>query len=346
MHTSTAISSDKKNFDIFRLVRATILIALALSLPLFLQRYQLGLISSAMILAITAIALNVLMGLAGLVSAGSAALFAVGAYGAAVCTHFGGLPFIPTLLICSGLGAIVGLVVGLPALRVHGIYLAIATLALHYVVIFGLSRLQADAVGPMGFVLPRATLFGYPLRTQGDWYYLILATLILCFWTINNIKQSNVGRAWMLLRESPIAAATQGIPVGRYKLIAFVFSSALTAFAGALFAFYQKNVYIEAFSLELAIQIIAMIVIGGWGSTGGAVAGAFFVFLIPTILTSLPTMFPQSALITGLISRNIGDLQLIVYGGLIIGFLVLEPAGLAGLYKRFVAYVGGKAGGR
>jgi branched-chain amino acid transport system permease protein len=138
----------------------------------------------------------------------------------------------------------------------------------------------------------------------------------------------------MLLRDAPIAAASQGVNVARYKLLAFVFSSAIIGFSGGLFAYFQKNVYIEAFTLELAIQVIAMIVIGGWGSTGGAIAGAFFVSLLPTALSLLLSLLPRSFVLTELLSRNVGDVQLIVYGGLIIGFLVLEPSGLAGLYKR------------
>lgn len=319
----------------FVLAKAALLTTIALGLPLVAYRYQLSLVSNAMILALGAIALNVLMGLSGLVSAGNAALFAVGAYGAATFAFYLGIPFLISLGLCAVIGALIGLLVGLPALRVQGIYLAIATLALHYVVIFVLNQYQAETVGGMGFVLPTASIFGFELASSMRWYYFILLTLILCMWGVNNIKHSSVGRAWMLLRDSPIAAASQGINVARYKLLAFVFSSAIIGFSGGLFAYFQQNVYIEAFTLELAIQVIAMIVIGGWGSTGGAVAGAFFVFLLPTALSVLLSLMPRTLYITDLLSRHVGDVQLIVYGGLIIGFLVLEPAGIAGLYKRY-----------
>lgn len=317
-------------------IRTGLVLAIAVGLPMVAQRYQLGLVSNAMILALGAIALNVLMGLSGLVSAGNAALFAVGAYGAATCALYLGLPFLLTLLVCALLGAALGFVVGLPALRVQGMYLAIATLALHYVVIFALNRYQYEMVGGgLGFLLPNASIGGWEIRSQTQWYYFILLTVILCYWAVSNIKRSGVGRAWMLLRDAPIAAASQGVNVARYKLLAFVFSSAIIGFSGGLFAYFQKNVYIEAFTLELAIQVIAMIVIGGWGSTGGAIAGAFFVSLLPTALSLLLSLLPRSFVLTELLSRNVGDVQLIVYGGLIIGFLVLEPSGLAGLYKRF-----------
>ncbi|WP_172297107.1 branched-chain amino acid ABC transporter permease [Pseudoruegeria sp. HB172150] len=335
MTTTTEIDRPRTPPRAIGLAKTGLVLAAALALPLMLQRYQLGLVSNAMILALGAIALNVVMGLAGLVSAGNAALFAVGAYGAATCAVFLGLPFPLTLLVCAALGALVGLLVGLPALRVRGIYLAIATLALHYVVIFVLSRYQAGTVGPMGFVLPKANLFGFVLNEEWKWYYLILVSLVLCFVAVNNIKASRIGRAWMLLRDSPIAAASQGIAVSRYKLLAFVFSSAIIGFSGGLHAYYHSNVYIEAFPLELAIQVIAMIVIGGWGSTGGAIAGAFFISLLPTALSLLLSVLPRNAAATEFLARNVGDVQLIVYGGLIIGFLVLEPDGLAGLWKRW-----------
>lgn len=318
----------------FIIAKGLLVLAIAVALPLVAQRYQLGLISNAMILALGAIALNVLMGLSGLVSAGNAALFAIGAYGAATCALYLDVPFLLSLGICALLGAVIGFVVGLPALRVQGIYLAIATLAMHFVVIFFLNQYQAEMVGPMGFVLPTATVLGFALEAQWVWYYVILASLVVCLWVVSNLKQSRIGRAWMLLREAPIAAASQGIPVARYKLLAFVFSSALIGFSGGLFAYYQSNVYIETFTLELAIQIIAMIVIGGWGSMGGAIAGAFFVYLLPSLLSILLSLLPDGSYAEGLLSTNVGDIQLIVYGGLIIGFLVLEPAGLAGLYNR------------
>jgi branched-chain amino acid transport system permease protein len=319
----------------FKIAKGAVLLAIAVGLPLVAYRYQLSLVGNAMILALGAIALNVLMGLSGLVSAGNAALFAVGAYVAATCGFYLGLPFLVSLVLCALVGGLIGFVVGLPALRVQGIYLAIATLALHYVVIFVLNQYQAETVGGMGFVLPTASIFGFDLATPTRWYYVLLLILVLCMWGVNNIKHSAIGRAWMLLRDSPIAAASQGINVARYKLLAFVFSSAIIGFSGGLFAYFQQSVYIEAFTLELAIQVIAMIVIGGWGSTGGAVAGAFFVFLLPTVLSILLSLMPRTLYITDLLSRHVGDVQLIVYGGLIIGFLVLEPSGLAGLYKRY-----------
>lgn len=335
MSALTQSHTEKASFDAYSIVKVVIILGAAMILPMLAQRYQLGLVSNAMILALGAIALNVVMGLAGLVSAGNAALFAVGAYGAAACAVLLGLPFPVTLVVCAGLGALLGLFVGLPALRVHGIYLAIATLALHYVVMFVLNRFQAEVVGPMGFVLPKASLFGWVISKEWQWYYVILLTLVVAFWCVNNIKASRIGRAWMLLRDSPIAAASQGVNIARYKLLAFVFSSAIIGFSGGLHAYYHSNVYIEAFPLELAIQVIAMIVIGGWGSTGGAIAGAFFISLLPSTLSLLLSLLPRDAMATEFLSRNVGDVQLIVYGGLIIGFLVLAPEGLSGLWERF-----------
>jgi branched-chain amino acid transport system permease protein len=330
---NTTPSRARQGLTSATMVKLVLVFALALLFPMVAQRYQIGLVNNAMVLALGAIALNVLMGLAGLVSVGNAALFAIGAFGAATCARMG-LPPLAGILLCTAVSAVLGLVVGLPALRVHGMYLAIATLALHFLVIFGLNLYQSNAVGPMGFVLPQTTVAGHEISGQREWYYVIFGSLAVVFWIVHNLRTSRFGRAWMLLRDASIAAASLGVDVARYKLLAFVFTSAIVGYSGALFAYYQQNVYIEGYSLELAIQYIAMIVIGGWGSTGGAIAGAFFVALMPTMLASAIAMAPRGSFIFDMLSRNVGDVQLIVYGGLIIGFLVLEPGGLTALYRR------------
>jgi len=221
-----------------------VMLVIALVFPFLAQRYQLGLVSNSLLLALSAIALNVLMGLSGLISVGSAALLGIGAYTAATLSLYVGVPFLLTILICAVVGAVLGLAIGLPALRVQGIYLAIATLALHFVTIFALGRYQGYAVGPLGFVLPSATVFGFEFDSEFKWYFFILATVVLTYVIVQNIRNSRFGRAWMLLRDAPIAAASQGISLTRYKLLAFVFSSALTGFAGGVQAYYQSNVYI------------------------------------------------------------------------------------------------------
>lgn len=302
-------------------------------LPLVLQDYQLSLVNSALIAALGALALTLVMGFVGLVTAGNAALLALGAYGAAMGAAEMGLPF-PVVVVGTVLvGGLVGLLSGMPALRVTGIYLAIATLALHFIVIFAFNAYQTHAVGSAGFVLPIATIGGLAIDTTFRWYVLLAAVVLLTWCMVQNLKKSKYGRAWMLIRDTPLAAASQGISLAAYKLSAFVISSALISMSGAFLAYSQQTVYIESFTLELAIQYIAMVIIGGMGSAGGAIAGAAFVILLPTILSRLIALLPSDAYVAGFLQQNLGDFQLIIYGTLVVVFLIWRPDGIAGLAR-------------
>jgi branched-chain amino acid transport system permease protein len=310
-------------------------IALAIVLvPTVAQPYQLSLVTTALIASLGAMALSLVMGLAGLVTAGHAALLAVGAYGAAFAANTLELNFVLVLVGSAIVGAVVGLIVGLPALRVSGIYLAITTLALHFVVVFAFNRYQTNTVGSAGFFLPRPTFFGVRMDSYVKWYVLVVLFVVATWWIIENLKHSRIGRAWMLLRDSPLAAATQGVWPAAYKLLAFVLSSALVSVSGTLLAYFQRTVYIESFTLELGIQFIAMIIIGGMGSTGGAIAGAFFVTLLPTLLSQGIAQLPSGGRVVEFLQANLGDIQLIAYGALVVIFLIWRPDGLAGLVKR------------
>jgi branched-chain amino acid transport system permease protein len=295
-----------------------------------LADYNVALVDTAVIAAIAAMALNLVMGFAGLVTAGTAALLAIGAYSAATFTTYQHWPFVPVLIISMVAGGLVGLLVGLPSLRVTGLYLAVSTLALHFIVIFVFSQYQAQAVGST-FVVPTASLFGWSIETSAAWFYLLLGVAAVVYVICRNLQLSKFGRAWMLLRDASLVASSQGIPLARYKLLAFVISSAITALAGALLAYYQTTVYIDTFTLDLAIQYIAMIIIGGLGSNVGAIAGAVFVTMLPTILQRIVSALPVTGSLQATLLANVGDLQLITYGVLVVVFLAFQPGGLAGL---------------
>lgn len=317
-------------------LRAAIL-ALVCMLPLVLADYQLSLVVSALIAALGAIALTLVTGFVGLVTAGNAALLALGAYGAAFGAVQLQLPFLPVLVASVIAGALVGLITGLPALRVSGIYLAIATLALHFILIYVFNSYQAHDVGSAGFVLPVAAIGGLHIDTTFDWYLVVVVAVIVTWWLVENLKRSRFGRAWMLIRDTPLAAASQGISLPVYKLTAFVVSSAIVSLSGTLLAYFQQAVYIESFTLDLAIQYIAMLIIGGTASTGGAIAGACFVMLLPTVLSRIIGVLPEDAPAAAFLQQNLGDVQLIIYGTLIVVFLTWSSDGLAGLGRRLVA---------
>jgi branched-chain amino acid transport system permease protein len=314
-----------------------VVVAVCALIPSMMADYNVALVNTAAIAAIAAMALNLVMGFAGQVTAGSSALLAVGAYTAATFTTYQHWPFLLVLLVATTVGAVVGLLVGLPSLRVRGMYLAVSTLALHFIVIFFFTKYQARAAGST-FVVPIADVFGLSIETSQAWFYLLLVVVALTYLICRNLQLSKFGRAWMLIRDAPLVCASQGISLARYKLLAFVISSALTALAGALLAYYQTAVYIDTFTLDLAIQFIAMIIIGGLGSSVGAIVGAIFVTLLPTVLQRLVDAIPVSGTTAATLQSNIGDLQLIAYGVLVVAFLIFQPGGFAALGRSLVGF--------
>jgi len=230
----------------------------------------------------------------------------------------------------AAVGAALGLIVGIPSLRLRGLYLALGTLAMHHVVLYVASELQSRWGANTGYSIPPPRVAGFTLRGTVTWYYVLtgLAALALCF--AANLQRSRAGRAWMAIRDREIAAASVGIPVARYKVLAFVCSSTVTSVAGALFAFQRGFVSVEAFGFLLTIEYIAMIIIGGLGSALGAVLGAAFVTLMP---------YAIDALVAGLQLRAGAEYYLFpakfgAFGLLMALFLVFEPQGLVGIWLR------------
>jgi branched-chain amino acid transport system permease protein len=314
-----------------------VMIVAAVAFAMTAENYQISLVNYALIASLGAMALNVVMGLAGLVTVGNAALLGIGAFSSTYLALDLGLPFLAVVLLAGLVGAVVGIVIGFPALRVHGIYLAIVTLALHFIVVYLLTEYQVRRVGAEGFLMPFAEIGNLRIRTNLDWYILLVGVTAATFLGIHNLKRGKYGRAWLLIHYHPLVALTQGISLGRYRLLAFVFSSWIIATAGALLAYFQQVVYVETFTLELTIQYIAMIIIGGLGSPGGAIAGAFFVVLLPTFLGRLVDVLPPEWAVTTFLNQNLGDVQLIIYGSCVVVVLVLEPRGLAGVGQRLTS---------
>lgn len=314
---------------VWRLGAGGLLLALLVIFPVVAPSFQVSFVNSAFIAAIGALGLHVVMGLAGLVTAGNAALLAIGAYLSATLSIYLDVPFPLVVVLACLAGAAVGVIVGLPALRVEGIYLAIATLALHFVVIYFCNEYQSNAVGSGGFFVPAAEIFGWRITTNARWYVFLASCLAVIAVAVESLKRSRYGRAWMLLKAAPLVAVVQGIRPAKYKIIAFVFSSGLIAFSGSLMAYYHQTVYIESYTLELAIQYLAMVIIGGTGSTGGAIAGAFFVTLVPVLVSRLVVVLPRDFFFSGMLRQHGGDIQVILYGALVVGFLMFQPGGLA-----------------
>jgi branched-chain amino acid transport system permease protein len=283
-----------------------------------------------LIFSLAALGLNILTGYAGQLSLGSAAFMAVGAF--ASYNFVLRIPGIPVLLafVLGGLcAALVGIAFGLPSLRIRGFYLAAATLATQFFVVWCMTKIPwLTNYSSSGVITAqKIVIAGYAFDTPASKYLLTLAIVAVMALLAKNMVRSNVGRSWMAVRDMDVAAEVIGIRLMRTKLLAFAVSSFYCGVAGALYAYaYLGTVEPEAYNLDLSFRILFMIIIGGVGSILGSFLGAAFIVLLPILLNviahamSLPTSVAS-------------NLELMVFGALIIFFLIVEPHGLARLWQ-------------
>jgi branched-chain amino acid transport system permease protein len=302
------------------------------ALPLAAPRYW---IYFAGLLGINIIAthgLNIMMGFTGLLSLGHAAFVGVGAYTVALAQIHLGLPFWISIPLAGVTAALIGLFFGLPSLRIRGLYLVIATLAAQFILNFIFVHWQAVTNGDVGLTVRPANVFGFALNTETRVYYLILCVVVFMTWFGSNVIRSRVGRAFIAIRERDLTAQVLGIEMVRYKLIAFALGSFYAGIAGGLLAYFNQFVNPEQFGLVLSVFFLSAVIVGGMGSTLGAVLGAAFMTILPEILR-------ESALLAGHevgfdISTILTPLRETIFGLLIVTFLILEPRGLARLWAR------------
>ena len=314
-----------------RLRRAavTAFVVALLVLPRFASSFVIELASQAALAAIGALALNVLTGLAGQISLGHAGFLAAGAFTTAALVERGLVSPLITLPASALVGALLGLIVGIPSLRLKGLYLALGTLAMHHVVLYVAGEMQARAGGNTGFTIPPARVAGVTLHGTIAWYYALVIAASIVLFLVVNLQRSRAGRAWMAIRDRDVAAASVGIDVARYKLAAFVWSSAVTAVAGTLFAYQRGFVSVEAFGFFVAVEYIAMIIIGGLGTALGAVLGAALVTLLPYGIDAFVASVSPGAAGYYIFPAKFG-----AFGLLMALFLIFEPLGLVGIWRR------------
>jgi branched-chain amino acid transport system permease protein len=308
--------------------------AALLLFPFFANPFWLDLSCQVFLASIGALSLMLLTGYAGQISLGHAGLLAAGAFTTGILFREVNAPFWVTLPASAVVGVVLGLVFGLPSLRLRGLYLAISTLALHFIVVYLGGEYETKRGFSTGIVIDPPQVAGFSIVDGRIWYFVLLAaaaaTLLICA----NLLRSRSGRAWRAIQTRETVAEALGISVAAYKLLAFVISSGMTAVAGCLFAYYRGFVSIEAFDLFLSIQYVAMIIIGGMGSLLGALLGAFFVTIFPYLIEGLLGMLPG-------VQRLAGDIFAVNYasfGLVMILFLILEPLGLVGIWHRVQSY--------
>lgn len=237
---------------------------------------------------ILTLSLNLIFGYAGQISVGHGGFYAVGAFATALLMTKAGWPFWPAAAAAVAAAALAGALVGIPSLRLTGFYLAMATLGFAIVLYVVLVQWEELTGGPGGIAgISRPTIFGYGLETENSYYYLVLGCVLLTLWITRNLLQSSVGQAMMALRDSPSAAEALGVDTVRYKILAFILSSALAGLAGALFASLSRYVAPSHFPLVESFILLVMVMIGGLGSMAGSVIGALIMVLLPELTLSL-----------------------------------------------------------
>src|SRR6267378_3660027 len=310
-----------------------------LLIPLTLHEYYLSVANLVWIAVIGAIGLNILVGYTGQVSIGHGAFMSVGAYTAANLAIRLGAPWPVTLLAGGLMAALVGAVVGIPSLRIKGLYLAIATLAGQLIIEWVINHTPAISGGAQASIeVPRPTFMGHEMKTQGQLYYFLLFFAALATLATLNLVRSRIGRAFIAIRDQDIAAEIIGINIFRYKLLSFAISSFYAGVCGVLYTYYFGIANYEAFQIGVSIDYLAMIIIGGLGSVLGSIFGAVFVTMLPIairwVMEPLAGMFFSS----GELSSIVASTRLVVFGGLIIFFLVVEPEGLNRLWRNVRNY--------
>jgi branched-chain amino acid transport system permease protein len=314
------------------------LLAALVAAPALLGVYALTLVVSALISIVGAVALNLLTGQTGLISLGQAGFLAVGAYVNAVLLADYGWP-VWLSLPAAGLGAaLVSLAVGAPSLRLKGLYLAITTLAFSFIVTHVILYAEPITHGPNGVFVNGARLFGFDVQKGAPLYYLTLSVTLMTVLAALNLGRSRVGRAWMAIRDHDIAARVMGVDLVRYKLMAFMVSSFFVGVAGGLMALQLRFVNVDVFALILSIEALAVIILGGLGSTAGAVLGAIFLSFLPEALRLAFAALPAG--VAARLGDNVYEIRGLAYGVVIVLVLRFKPDGLIGLWRDVRKYWG------
>lgn len=306
-----------------------------LTLPMLAGRYFVFVACLCGVSAMSALSLNILTGYTGLISMGHAAFMGIGAYTAAILSSKAGVSF-PAALVSAGIvAAAAGAVVGIPTLRLRGMYLVVTTLAFQFITEHVIYHWESLTQSDKGIRLAVPSILGWKFDSYESFYYVILVLCVATALFAKNLATSRTGRAWVAVRDRDIAAEIIGIHLAKYKILAFVISSFIAGMAGALYAYLLGLIGPDHFTFGQSVLYIAMIIVGGMGTVVGSIAGAVFMVLLPEVINSVsgpiasayPTFQPR-----------IGAIAVVVYGLIIIFFLLFEPNGLFGIWVRLKRY--------
>jgi branched-chain amino acid transport system permease protein len=335
----TSYRSDSQVFPILqdRIGIALLMVVALVAVPLLADEYMLrAILIPFLILSLAALGLNILVGYCGQISLGTGAFMAVGAYAAYnFMVRIDGMPLLLAFLLGGACATVVGVLFGIPSLRIKGLYLAVATLAAQFFVDWAFLRISwftnnssSGSVSVSGL-----KVFGMPVDSPHGKYLLCLGFVIVFAVAAKNLVRSHIGREWMAIRDMDVAAAVIGIRPVYAKLTAFAVSSFIVGVAGALWGFVHLGSWESAaFSIDRSFQLLFMIIIGGLGSIMGSFFGAAFIVVLPIFLNrALPALGDLIGVTIG--TAAVAHTELMVFGGLIVFFLIVEPHGLARLWS-------------
>lgn len=316
--------------SVFVKVWLALFLVFLLIFPFFVNEYVLYIANLIGIAIIGAHGLNLLTGFTGQISLGHAAFIGVGAYTSAILITRVGIPFWWTVPMAGIMSAFAGVIIGIPSLRIKGLYLAIATIAAQFIFEYVFMTWESMTHGIRGINVPDPTLFGFQFDTERKFYFITLFFVIAGTLYARNLIRSRMGRAFIAIRDRDLAAELMGINLFRYKLTSFAISSFYAGVAGSLWVSFMNIVTPEHFPLTLSIEYLAMIIVGGLGSVLGSIYGAIFMVLVPELL-KFGTEFIKDI---PAFQHIFAPLREVVFGALIVFFLIFEPRGLAEMWRR------------
>jgi len=314
-------------------------IVLACFAPQLLSEYWLSQLIMIGIYGIAALGLNILVGFTGQISIGHAAFFLFGAFTSAYISNNYPIPVFFSIPIAGVVTAIVGLVFGLPAARLKGLYLVIATLAAQYILLDFFSRADWFSGGSVPATAKQFSIFDYTLRGDRQYFYVVLAYVVASYLLVTNLMRSRDGRALVAVRDHYLSAEIMGINLTKYRTLSFGLAAFFAGVAGALYAHNQLVVSNEGFGIERSILFLAMVIIGGTGSIMGTLMGTAFVVLVPEAMEWISMELKGGVIDKALaLNNNLTFLREIAIGVIIIAFLVFEPDGLAHRWRQIKTY--------
>jgi len=319
----------------FRRIWAAAGLFLVIIFPVWASGYLVHIANLIAISCIGALALNLLCGNAGLLSLGHAGFMAAGAFVTAIMSIEFKMPMLVVIPVVAVVSAVLGLIAGLPSLRLKGIYLGLSTLAMHHIIYYGCSEYQFHGGFGFGIKIKDPQIGPWTISEDTGWYFVLWILVWVTALFIKNLLRTRPGRAWIATHNRDIVAEAIGVHIGYFKVLAFVVSSVITGITGSLYAYYTNVASIEEYTFMLTVQYLAMIIVGGMGSILGSIMGASLITALPFLLMYFFGFFE----VTGTIKNFFFAIQSGLFGVVIILFLLVEPLGLAEIWGRVRDYL-------